>query len=93
METKTQKEVEALRNHLKHLSNFSSWNLIRDELNKIVIDIENDLFEPDPKANEKVFTLHDYKRAERKLLKLLINLPQDLFEELRDFQEIDEEEQ
>lgn len=92
MEAKNQAEVEALRNSLKQLSNFSSWHLIRNELETIVLDLEQGLFKTDAKANEKVFTKHDIQRAERKILKLLINLPSDLFDELRDYDEIEQEE-
>ena len=92
MEALNQAEAEALRNSLKQLSNFSSWHLVRNELETIVLDIEQGLFETNAKANEKLFTKHDIQRAERNLLKLLINLPSTLFEELKDFDEIEEEE-
>jgi len=92
METKTKEQVESLRMHLKQLSNFSSWHLIRDELQQIVNEIELNLFKPDENKNTKKWTSHDINRAERKLLKLLINLPETLFDELKDFEEIEEKE-
>ena len=87
----TKEQVEALRTHLKQLSNFSSWHLIRDELQAIIVDIEQKLFEPDAKKNEVKYTQHDINRAERKILNLVINLPKDLFEDLKDFDLIDTE--
>jgi hypothetical protein len=87
----TKKQVEALRNHLKSLSNFSSWHLIRDELQQIVVDLENGLFEPDAEKNKVVWTTHDMNREMRKLLNLLINLPTNLFDELKDFDHIPDE--
>ena len=91
MQAKTQKETEHLKNALKQLSNFSSWQLIRNELQSTVNDIEQMLFTTDAKKNQKEFTQHDIQRAERKILKMLINLPEDMFEELQDFIEEPEE--
>lgn len=91
METKTKQQVEHLRNHLKQLSNFSSWHIIRDELQSDINTIEQMLFTTDPKKNEKLFTQHDIQRAERNLLKMFVNLPSTMFEELEQYGEIKEE--
>lgn len=91
MEARTKKQREALQNHLKQLSNFPSWKIIRDELESISLDLRESILQVDHKKNEKVFTLHDINRKEYEMLQMLIKLPENLFEELEDFAEIEEE--
>lgn len=91
MEAQNNEQREQLKTQLLQLSNFPGWKLVRSELENIVTDIEFKLFEPDANKNELKFTQHDINRIERKILKMFINLPKDLFDELDAIYEIVDE--
>lgn len=68
--------------HLKNLVNFPAWEYFRNDLLKQVSFIENSLYKIDFEANKKVYTKHDILRIERNILKMIIDLPDDLIEQL-----------
>lgn len=85
----TKEEIENLKNHLKQLSLFPSWKIIQQELEKEVYHIEQSLF--DTRSSDSLQSIN-IKRAERKIFKLLIELPETMFQELSNISEQLEEE-
>ena len=76
---------KAKKSNLELLRSFPAWQYIREDLQKQINTLNQELTDIDySRDNSKRFTLDDLKRVENSILTMLVNLPDDLIEELKD---------
>lgn len=77
---------------LELLKNYPWWQYLREELMKDINTLNEEITEYSYDRDNTIrFTLDDIKRAELSILKMLIELPDTLLEELKDIIVVDDE--